>query len=92
VFDSNGDVHAIVRRCAWTAHIRAYHFLGWRSRYGKLLFSIIWYSYPHDLAIALGNGAIMLTGLVAQMAAKCLKSIEERLDRVDESRSGAARL
>jgi hypothetical protein len=41
------------------------------------------------MGIVLGNGAIVLTGLVAIAAAQGLRKLEERLDRLENSRPPA---
>jgi TRAP-type C4-dicarboxylate transport system permease small subunit len=49
------------------------------------------YSFPLEMGIVLGNGAILLVGLVAITAAKALKNLEERLDRIEDNRSASAK-
>jgi hypothetical protein len=46
-----------------------------------------WRSVPTDMGIALGNGAITLTGLVAISIAMCFAQIEQRLDMLEKGRS-----
>jgi hypothetical protein len=55
----------------------AYHFI-----------TVHWYSFPQNLGISLGSGAIALLGLVALAVASCLKNLEERLDRIEGQRVG----
>lgn len=38
---------------------------------------------PQDLGIVLGNGALVLLGLVASAVATVLRSLEMRLDRIE---------
>ena len=43
----------------------------------------ILYSYPQNMGIVLGNSALALLGLVTTQIGACLKSLEERLERLE---------
>ena len=45
------------------------------------------YSQPPDMGIALGSGAIVFTGLVALSVADSLKKLEQRIARLEETRT-----
>jgi hypothetical protein len=48
---------------------------------------------PQDLGRVLGNGALVLLGLVTSMIASVLKNLEMRLDKIErQSDSGQARV
>jgi hypothetical protein len=51
------------------------------------IFYQVRYSTDPDMGIVLGNGAIILAGLVALSAATCLRNLEQRLDRLENSRA-----
>jgi hypothetical protein len=66
------------------------HVLFWSGglNYAYHFITVHWYSFPQNMGISLGFGAITLLGLVAIAVASCLKNLEERLDRIEGQRSG----
>jgi hypothetical protein len=49
----------------------------------------VWRSVALDMGIALGDGAIVLIGLVAPAVANCLRRLEQRLDRLETTRASS---
>ena len=47
----------------------------------------IWYSISPDMGIVLGNGAILLIGLVTLSVASCLRTLERRIDRLEHGQT-----
>jgi hypothetical protein len=48
---------------------------------------------PTDMGVVLGNGALVLLGLVTSMIASVLRNLEKRLDKIErQSDSGQARV
>jgi hypothetical protein len=45
----------------------------------------LWRSLPIDMGISLGNGAIILTGLVALATGGCLAAFEQRLVKLENA-------
>lgn len=46
------------------------------------------FSLPFDIGVIFGGSAFAVAGLVAISAGKGLKLVEDRLDRIERSRSG----
>ena len=46
-------------------------------------YTVYFRSFPINMGISLGNGAIVLLGLVAIVVAKALKSLENRLQALE---------
>ena len=47
----------------------------------------IWHSISPDMGIVLGNGAILLIGLVSLSVASCLRTLERRIDRLEDEQT-----
>jgi hypothetical protein len=45
--------------------------------------AVKFYSFPFEMGISLGNGAIMLLGLVTIAVANCIKTLEARLQAIE---------
>jgi hypothetical protein len=73
---------------SWLVTLAANVFIGW-AVLGTIL-DLFWrykYSQPLEFGIIVGTTGICASGLVALAAAKSLKSLEQRLTRLESARA-----
>jgi hypothetical protein len=81
------------RRMNWLAGTKGLKRFGYIvTAWGLLSFganyvAIAVYGFPHDMGIALGNGAITLAGLIAIMSAKCIGDLDRRMTALERDRT-----
>jgi hypothetical protein len=49
----------------------------------------VWYSTLPDMGVVLGDGAITLIGLVAISVAICLRKLEQRIERLENTHTSS---
>ncbi len=75
------------KKDSWKLALCGYIILGLGiSGFASDYFTRLQYSLSGDMGIVLGDGAITLLGIITVTIAKCLKNLEQRLDRIEASK------